>query len=168
MDIEKGSTASADISQAFYRSALAFLDAAEYLATSMRQQRFTEDVNHGAAAVWLAFHATELLCKACLSKLAPSSSVNGHSLGELLQRLQSLRSGFRFDVPFDVEFAPATSGSTEARKNQDRILHERFRYPIDKSGQAWAGVRAFSAEMFEGDLAGLRQEFTRIHSEVLV
>lgn len=147
---------------AFVRRSFAFLSAAEKLTQSIAVGDWTAAGDRDRVVLWLTFHASELFCKGCLTHLDPAIPVT-HSLATLLHKMEDRAPGTHFDPPFQITVLPSDASSEETAKQQHRVLHERFRYPVDKTGDLWGGVNRFDVSQFIGDLEHLRREMLRVY-----
>lgn len=146
--------------------ALAYLDASERLCQDMSNGSWTPSFHRGQPILWLAFHATELFLKACIAPVAPRQIENPHSLGELLSAFSTKFPELPFEPPFGSEPMPADPVLMNMALKADATLHQQLRYPTDKKGQPWGGIRAFTPEHFLVDLERLRSDFSRIGAVV--
>lgn len=146
--------------------AIAYLDASEKLCQEMVDGAWPPSFERGQPVLWLAFHATELFLKACLSPLGPNQLNNPHSLTELLLAFGAKYPAIPFEPPFGCEPMPADPELMELALKGDAALHQQLRYPIDRRGQPWPGVRAFTPPLFLFSLQRLRQDFERISALV--
>lgn len=158
--------ANEEMPRQFVELAGAYLEAAERLCQEMVAGNWPASFNRGQVCLWLAFHATELFLKGCIRHAAPGQALNSHSLGELQVLFARHFPGVRFEPPFGSEPVPADPELMAAVLKTDATLHQQLRYPADRSGSAWGGVRAFTPELFLGELKRLGTEFERI-SEIV-
>jgi hypothetical protein len=142
--------------------AFAYLDASEQLCKEMVRGAWSPSFERGQPVLWLAFHATELFLKACLSPLAPKQFENPHSLTELLLAFSAKYPAIPFEPPFGCEPMPADPELMQLALKGDATLHQQLRYPTDKHGKPWGGVRGFTPPLFLRNLRALRQDFERI------
>jgi hypothetical protein len=142
--------------------AVAYLDASEQLCKEIVSGAWPPSFERGQPVLWLAFHATELFLKACLSPLAPKQLANPHSLTELLLAFSAKYPAIPFEPPFGSEPMPADPDLMQLALKGDATLHQQLRYPTDRHGQPWAGVRAFTPAPFLHNLRALRHDFERI------
>lgn len=146
--------------------AIAYLDCSQRLCDEMADGTWEANFHRGEAVIWLAFHATELLLKGCIRRVAPQDAKNIHSLAELLDVFSTHFPEIPFAPPFGAEAVPPNEEAIDWALALDRTLHERFRYPLDRAGKTWVGERAFDPALFSGELQQLRADFERITSVV--
>lgn len=146
--------------------AVAYLDASERLCQDMGSGSWAPSFHRGQSVLWLAFHATELFLKACVSPISPKQLENPHSLGELLLLFTSKFPELPFEPPFGSEPMPADPVLIHMAFKSDATLHQQLRYPTDRKGQPWGGIRAFTPILFLATLERLRSDFARIGSVV--
>jgi hypothetical protein len=146
--------------------AIAYLEASERLCQDMASGSWTPSFDRGQPVLWLAFHATELFLKACISPVAPKQIENPHSLTELLLAFTSKYPNLPFEPPFGCEPMPADPALMDMALKGDATLHQQLRYPTDRNGQPWRGIRAFTPALFLSSLKRLRSDFDRIGGAV--
>lgn len=155
-----------EIPEHFRLLALTFLDAAETLCKQLSDGSWAPNYRKGQVCMWLAFHATELFLKGCIRSVSPSYSKNTHSLTELQLTFSSLFPAICFEPPFGSEPMPADPVLMEMALKSDATLHEQLRYPTNRSGSPWGGVRAFTPDLFLAELKELRANIERVSSIV--
>lgn len=146
--------------------ALAYLEGAERLCEELSSGTWAPSFHKGQVTLWLAFHATELFTKGCICKADPSRLKNQHSLGQLLLTFSELYPALYFQPPFGPEPVPADWELMELALESDAKLHQQLRYPADTSGKPWSENRAFSPELFFGELEALRKDIARLSCAV--
>ena len=146
----------------FRDQAFAYLESSERLCQQMADGTWESNFHRGQAVLWLAFHATELLLKACIYSAAPGQLKNVHPLGELLKVFSTYFPALPFEPSFGPEPVPADPELIEWTREVDRTLHERLRYPTNKAGVPWPGEHAFMPELFLAELERLHSDFQRI------
>ncbi len=157
---------STEIPLHFRDLAFAFLESSERLCRDMESGAWAADYHKGQVTMLLAFHATELFLKGCISAGSPQQPKNLHSLGELLEEFSTLFPALNFEPPFGPAPVHADPESIAWALKTDATLHQQLRYPTDTSGKPWQGERGFSAESFLLELEGLRSDFVRIAAVV--
>ena len=146
--------------------AIAYLDASEQLCQDMIGGSWTPSFDRGLPVLWLAFHATELFLKACIGPVALRQLENPHSLTELQLAFTARYPDLSFEPPFGCEPMPSDPVLMDMALKSDATLHQQLRYPTDKKGQPWGGIRAFTPALFLASLERLRSDFERIGSVV--
>ncbi|MBI4191527.1 MAG: hypothetical protein HY525_13440 [Betaproteobacteria bacterium] len=142
--------------------AIAYLECSERLCGEMADGAWDANFHRGQAVMWLAFHATELLLKGCIRRIAPRDSKSIHSLGKLLEVFSTHFPNVPFEPPFGAEAITGDSEAIEWALEVDRTLHERLRYPTNRTGSTWPGERAFAPQLFAAELKRLRADIERI------
>lgn len=149
--------------------AFAYLDASEQLCQDMVNGSWPPSYEHGQPALWLAFHATEVFLKACISPISSKQIDNLHSLGELLLAFNAKYPDLDFDPPFGSEPMPADPSIMEAAIKHDASLHQQLRYPVDNKNRPWPPAeRGFSPTLFLAELKRLRSDFVRLSDGVFL
>ncbi|MBI5047672.1 MAG: hypothetical protein HZB54_01790 [Deltaproteobacteria bacterium] len=153
-----------DVPMEFMKLALSYLEAAERLNSLMLEKAWPSNYYRGQAVLLLTFHAVELFLKGFILKLAPRAKVDGHSLAALTNKLKGLASDIEFDPPFKVEaLTPFLVLGAEAKEKK---FHEVLRYPINKKGKPWPGVRGFSTSSCNRMLKRVRADCERLYVRV--
>jgi HEPN domain-containing protein len=112
----------------------------------------------GQTVLLLAHHSVELFLKGFILKLDPNRKVRTHSLQRLMRTLKELDPSLAFDPPFKMEaLVPYPALVVKADKASE-AFHEVLRYPTDRDGQPWPGVRGFS-------LDGCIRLLQKVHSD---
>lgn len=142
--------------------AIGYLDASQRLCEDMIDGSWPASFDRGQPVLWLAFHATELFLKACIGPAALKAVENPHSLSELLLAFTARYPDVPFEPPFGCEPMPADPVLMDMALRGDATLHQQLRYPSDRKGQPWGGIRAFTAKLFLANLRRLRSDFERI------
>lgn len=155
-----------EVPDRFRALALTYLEAAERLCQQLTDGSWAPNYHRGQVCMWLAFHATELFLKGCIRSVSPGQLKNTHSLGELHLAFSSLFPSVSFELPFGSESMPADPVLMEMALKSDATFHEQLRYPTNKSGWPWGGVRAFAPDLFLADLKELRANIERVSSVV--
>jgi hypothetical protein len=162
----RGEVKDGDVPMEFVKLALSHLQAAEQLNGLMSEQRWPSNYYRGQAVLLLIFHSVELFLKGFILKLDPSAKVGGHSLAKLTKTLKKLAPDVEFDPPFKVEaLVPYPELVQRAEKDEARF-HEVLRYPIDKDGKPWLGVRGFSASSCKRLLASVQSDCERLYVRI--
>ena len=137
----------------------AYLDAADELNSVLVSRPAASSFHRGQVILWLSFHASELVLKASILRLAPAEKVKGHSLRRLTQKLRSLRPDALFEPPFQKMALPPYPGLVKKAEHESDAVGEALRYPVDNLGTPWPGPRGFSPDLFKATLDRLRSEF---------
>jgi hypothetical protein len=153
-----------DVPMEFMKLALSHLEAAEKLTLLMSEKAWSSNYYRGQAVLLLTFHAVELFLKGFILKLAPGTKIGGHSLAVLTKKLKSLAPDIEFDPPFKVEALPPYPLLIREAEEKERRFHEVLRYPIDKKGKPWPGVRGFSASSCMRMLKRIRTDCEHLYS----
>jgi hypothetical protein len=152
-----------DVPEEFMKLALSHLEAAEKLNSLMSERAWGSNYYRGQAILLLTFHAVELFLKGFILKLDPGTKVEGHSLATLTRKLKSLAPYIDFEPPFKVEALPPYPRLIREAEEKEKRFHEVLRYPIDKKGKPWPGVRGFSASSCQRLLKGVREDCERVY-----
>lgn len=155
-----------DVPGEFMKLALSHLEAAEKLNDLMSEKSWPSNYYRGQAVLLLVFHAVELFLKGFILKLAPATKVEGHSLAALTKKLKTLAPDIEFQPPFKVEALPPYPGLVREADEKEKRFHEVLRYPIDKKGKPWPGVRGFSASSCRRMLVQVRADSERVYVRV--
>jgi len=167
MDIHfRGKVTEGDVPMEFMKLALCHLEAAERLNSLMSEKLWPSNYYRGQSVLLLTFHSVELFLKGFILKLAPDKKVEGHSLAKLVKTLKLLAPGTEFDPPFKIEALVPYPELVRRAEQQEKRFHEVLRYPIDKNGKPWPGVRGFSASSCKCLLAGVRSDCERLYVQV--
>lgn len=150
----------------FMKLALCHLEAAERLNSLMSEKLWPSNYYRGQSVLLLTFHSVELFLKGFILKLAPDTKVEGHSLAKLVKTLKRLAPGTEFDPPFKVEALVPYPELVRRAEQQEKRFHEVLRYPIDKNGKPWPGVRGFSTSSCKRLLARVRSDCERLYVQV--
>jgi hypothetical protein len=146
----------------YAKLALSYLQAAECVAQAMGEGRVEENYYQGQTVLLLAHHAVELFLKGFILKLDPYQKIKGHSLQNLMRVLKKLDSSLAFDPPFKVEaLVPYPDLVVKADKDSESF-HELLRYPTNKEGLQWPGLRGFSMESCNRLLKQIRDDCSRV------
>jgi HEPN domain-containing protein len=145
----------------YAKSALSYLRSAEHLAAAMVKGEVPVNYYQGQTVLLLAHHSVELFLKGFILKLDPSKKVRTHSLQGLMRTLRELNPAVAFDPPFKIEaLVPYPALVVKANKDAE-AFHEVLRYPTDREGQPWPGVRGFSMETCTKLLQNIRDDCER-------
>ena len=162
----RGEVKEGDVPMEFMKLALSHLEAAEQLTSLMSKQAWPSNYYRGQSALLLIFHSVELFLKGFILKLAPSTKVEGHSLQKLVRTLKDLAPDIEFDPPFKVEALVPYPELVRLAEKKEKQFHQILRYPIDKDGKPWPGVRGFSTSSCERLLAQVRSDYERVYNRV--
>ena len=155
-----------DIPEEMLISGFAYLETAEKLNHEMVLGVWTGSYHRGQVIMWLVFHATELFLKACLAKAQPNRKITGHTLPKLKAELEKVVGTISLDIPFGGEGPDDRPEIIELMKDYDETVHQRLRYPTDRSGQPWSGENGFSAGLFSPTLQNLRYQVQALKLQV--
>lgn len=155
-----------DVPMEFMKLALSHLEAAEQLNSLISDRRWPSNYYRGQAVLLLTFHSVELFLKGFILKLDPSKKIGGHSLAQLTKMLKELAPDVEFDPPFKVEALVPYPKLVRRAEEEEKKFHEILRYPIDKNGKPWKGVRGFSASSCRRLLARVRVDCERVYDQV--
>ena len=155
-----------DVPGEFMKLALSHLEAAEKLNSLVSRRAWASNYYRGQVVLLLAFHSVELFLKGCILRLSPGTKIEGHSLAGLTKKLKTLAPDIEFAPPFTVDALPPYPELVRRAEKQERQFHEVLRYPIDKTGRPWPGVRGFSASSCQLMLARVRTDCERLHVRV--
>jgi HEPN domain-containing protein len=146
----------------YAKLALSYLRAAEHIALAMTKGEVTQNYYQGQAVLLLAHHSVELFLKGFIFQLDPTRKVKTHSLQRLMRMLKELDPSLAFDPPFKVEaLVPYPALVVKAEKDSESF-HELLRYPTNKDGQPWPGLRGFSMDSCNRLLKQIHDDCARV------
>jgi len=151
------------VPEEYVKLALSHLESAQELVRNMLAGTWPPNFYRGESVTLLAFHATELFLKAFILKVAPEERVTTHSLRELTDTLKRLAPNLNFDPPFSVTPLVPYPELVRQAQREERRLHEHIRYPTDRDGEPWPGVRGFEPESAGRLLSRIRTDCERIY-----
>jgi hypothetical protein len=135
--------------------AFSYLEAAEQLNSVLLEKPDASSFYRGQVILWLSFHASELILKASILRVAPAEKATGHSLRRLTQKLRSLRPDAVFEPPFQKQALPPYPDLVRKAERESDLVGEALRYATNNSGIPWLGPRGFSPDLFAKTLQRL-------------
>lgn len=156
----------AEAPQQLIEIAYAYLDAALELTERMASGAWPGSYYRGQAALWLAFHASEVFLKGCITS-AGHQVDNTHSLTKLKLQFEAVFPNVTYEPLYTNQAILPDPELMEAALLADREMHQQFRYPVSAAGTVWGEwVRGFDPRSFAHALAQARSEFKRVHEHV--
>lgn len=151
----------------FAAYALAYLDSAQRLCTTLAVSHKRATFERGAVVLYLTAHAVELFLKGAILRKAPTERFS-HDLEHLHNRYVALYPARRFWLtkePFKTEYFGMDKAEIAKAKQCQPAVDQLYRYPEDKSGKPWIALLGFEASSYAKELTVLRADFERLLSE---
>jgi hypothetical protein len=146
----------------YAKLALSYLRAAEHLAMAMTKEEVAQNYYQGQSVLLLAHHSVELFLKSFILQLDPTRKLKTHSLQRLMCMLKELNPSLAFDPQFKVKaLVPYPALVVKAEKDSE-AFHELLRYPTNKDGQPWPGLRGFSMDTCNRLLKQIHDDCARV------
>ena len=148
----------------FAAYALAYLDSAQRLCTTLAVSHKKATFERGAVVLYLTAHAVELFLKGAILRKAPKEHFS-HDLEHLHNRYKALypETRFRFSkVPFKTEYLGMNKAENASTKQSQPAVDQLYRYPEDKKGKPWIALLGFEASGYSKELTVLRADFERL------